>query len=129
MTAATAGERHRSRLKAELEEAIRRERRAVLILNTRSRRGAQAYGEAKRLLGESGFTLDASYPVRDASRLREVVAQALDYAVTVCDPREEYADTWNVAGATLTRDMPDDVVVGEASTAESPPPTTMKRWP
>jgi xanthine dehydrogenase accessory factor len=39
------------------------------------------------------------------------MAQALDYHVTVCDPREEYADTWDVAGAQLTRDMPDDVVI------------------
>jgi xanthine dehydrogenase accessory factor len=40
------------------------------------------------------------------------MAQALDYRVTVCDPREEYADAWDVAGAELTRDMPDDVVIG-----------------
>lgn len=40
------------------------------------------------------------------------MAQALDYSVTVCDPREEYADTWNVEGSILTRDMPDDVVLG-----------------
>ncbi|HET7159876.1 MAG TPA: XdhC family protein [Burkholderiales bacterium] len=39
------------------------------------------------------------------------MAQALDYHVTVCDPREEYADTWDVPGARLTRDMPDDVVL------------------
>ena len=39
------------------------------------------------------------------------MGQALDYHVTVCDPREEYADTWDVPGAQLTRDMPDDVVI------------------
>ncbi len=39
------------------------------------------------------------------------MAQGLDYHVTVCDPREEYADTWDVTGAQLTRDMPDDVVL------------------
>jgi len=39
------------------------------------------------------------------------MAQALDYSITVCDPREEYADTWNVEGAILDRGMPDDVVV------------------
>ncbi len=32
------------------------------------------------------------------------------FAVTVCDPREEYRGAWSVAGVTLTRDMPDDVV-------------------
>jgi xanthine dehydrogenase accessory factor len=40
------------------------------------------------------------------------MAQALDYHVTVCDPRQEYADSWDVPGTTLTRDMPDDVVIG-----------------
>lgn len=40
------------------------------------------------------------------------MAIALDFAVTVCDPREEYADEWNEPGTTLTRDMPDDVVMG-----------------
>jgi len=39
------------------------------------------------------------------------MAQALDYHVTICDPREEYADELNLPGAVLTRNMPDDVVV------------------
>jgi xanthine dehydrogenase accessory factor len=39
------------------------------------------------------------------------MAQGLDYQVTVCDPREEYADTWDVPGVELTREMPDDVVI------------------
>jgi xanthine dehydrogenase accessory factor len=39
------------------------------------------------------------------------MAQALDYSITVCDPREEYADTWSVEGSTLDRGMPDDVVI------------------
>ncbi len=38
------------------------------------------------------------------------MAQFNGFAVTVCDPREEYAGAWGVAGATLTREMPDDVV-------------------
>jgi xanthine dehydrogenase accessory factor len=40
------------------------------------------------------------------------MAQALDYHVTVCDPRQEYAESWDVPGAPLTREMPDDVVIG-----------------
>ena len=32
------------------------------------------------------------------------------FAVTVCDPREEYRGAWSVAGAKLLADMPDDVV-------------------
>jgi xanthine dehydrogenase accessory factor len=39
------------------------------------------------------------------------MAQALDYSVTVCDPREEYAETWNVEGSLLDRGMPDDVAL------------------
>ncbi len=39
------------------------------------------------------------------------IAVGLDYQVTVCDPREEYTDTWDVAGVTLVRTMPDDTAV------------------
>jgi xanthine dehydrogenase accessory factor len=38
------------------------------------------------------------------------MALALDYGVTICDPRAEYADGFDIPGTTLTRDMPDDVV-------------------
>ncbi|MEP6944010.1 MAG: XdhC family protein [Betaproteobacteria bacterium] len=39
------------------------------------------------------------------------IAVGLDYQVTVCDPRQEYSDTWDVPGVTLVRSMPDDTVV------------------
>ena len=45
------------------------------------------------------------------SRYLAQMAQALDYQVTVCDPREEYAEGWDLPGATLDRRMPDDVVL------------------
>ncbi len=32
------------------------------------------------------------------------------FAVTVCDPREEYSGAWRVPGVAITREMPDDVV-------------------
>ena len=38
------------------------------------------------------------------------IAQGLDYQVTVCDPREEYAEGWEIAGVELKRGMPDEVV-------------------
>jgi xanthine dehydrogenase accessory factor len=38
------------------------------------------------------------------------MAVGLDYHVCVCDPRDEYADTWEVPEVKLVRDMPDDVV-------------------
>jgi xanthine dehydrogenase accessory factor len=33
------------------------------------------------------------------------------FAVTVCDPREEYRGAWSVVGAKVVSDMPDDVVL------------------
>ena len=38
------------------------------------------------------------------------MGQALDYNIIVCDPREEYTDTWDVPGVEMKRGMPDDVV-------------------
>ena len=45
------------------------------------------------------------------SRVLAPIAQALDFEVICCDPREEYFKTWDTAGSTFTRDMPDEVVV------------------
>ena len=45
------------------------------------------------------------------SRFLAQFAQALDYQVTVCDPREEYADEWRVEGVNLVRSYPDDAVL------------------
>jgi xanthine dehydrogenase accessory factor len=39
------------------------------------------------------------------------MAQALDYQVIVCDPREEMRHTWDVPDTTLTSEMPDDAVL------------------
>lgn len=33
------------------------------------------------------------------------------FSVTVCDPRNEYSGAWSVSGVTLTKEMPDDVVL------------------
>lgn len=44
------------------------------------------------------------------SRFVAQIAQGMDYAVTVCDPREEYQQSWVVAGVELATGMPDDVV-------------------
>jgi len=45
------------------------------------------------------------------SRYLAMMAQALDYNVTVCDPREEYEQGWDLPGVPVNRGMPDDVVV------------------
>jgi xanthine dehydrogenase accessory factor len=40
------------------------------------------------------------------------MAVMLDYRVTVCEPREEHAESWRVMeGVTLSRTMPDDLVL------------------
>ena len=38
------------------------------------------------------------------------MARMLDYHVLVIDPREEYANSWNLPGVELDRRMPDDVI-------------------
>jgi xanthine dehydrogenase accessory factor len=45
------------------------------------------------------------------ARFLAEMALALDYRVQVCDPRQEYRDTWNVPGSTLLDGMPDDAVL------------------
>ncbi len=38
------------------------------------------------------------------------IAVGLGFQVTVCDPREEYTETWDIPGVTKVRTMPDDTV-------------------
>lgn len=38
------------------------------------------------------------------------MAQFSGFAVTVCDPREEYRGSWSVPGVRLSQDMPDDIM-------------------
>ena len=45
------------------------------------------------------------------SRFLAQIASAMDYHVTVCDPREEYRAGWQVDGVQLVHDMPDDIVL------------------
>lgn len=46
-----------------------------------------------------------------ASQYLAQMALALDYQVIVCDPREEYRETWSVANTRLVTSMPDDAVL------------------
>ena len=45
------------------------------------------------------------------SRFLAQIAVGMDYAVTVCDPREEYRDGWSVEGVNVVHAMPDDLVM------------------
>lgn len=46
------------------------------------------------------------------SRFLASIALGLEFEVTICDPRTEYTDLWQMAGVRLVQDMPDDVVLG-----------------
>jgi YegS/Rv2252/BmrU family lipid kinase len=50
---------------------------AVLIVNTQSRRGERLYAKAKHAMVRRGIGIAESYPVRDASRIPAVVAEAV----------------------------------------------------
>lgn len=54
--------------KAQALARIRQERRAVLVVNTRSRRGARNYGRTRRLLTEHGFTITSAHRVTEPAR-------------------------------------------------------------
>lgn len=45
------------------------------------------------------------------SRYLAQMAQALDYEIIVCDPREEYSPGWDVPGTQLLTTMPDDTLL------------------
>jgi xanthine dehydrogenase accessory factor len=53
------------------------------------------------------------------SRFLAQVATAMDYRVTVCDPREEYRSGWSVDGVELVHMMPDDLVIDAKLDARS----------
>jgi xanthine dehydrogenase accessory factor len=45
------------------------------------------------------------------SRVLAQMAQALDFEVICCDPREEYHLTWDILGTVFSKAMPDDLVL------------------
>jgi xanthine dehydrogenase accessory factor len=53
------------------------------------------------------------------SRFLAQVATAMDYRVTVCDPREEYRAGWHLPGVELVHVMPDDLVIDARLDARS----------
>ena len=78
-------EQPRVRGKSELRRDIRARRRAVLIVNVRSRRGARNFRTAKRLLARAGFTVSSAHavmrPGRLADRIRNVLSRRPDLVV------------------------------------------------
>jgi diacylglycerol kinase (ATP) len=66
------------RTKSDLQAAIRQRRRAVLVVNARSRRGARLYQAASRELEAAGFELLGSFAVRRPGQLEASMIAALD---------------------------------------------------
>ncbi len=75
--------------------------------------------EAVDGLGFDGKTLTTIHGPRyrmlviGASQLSKYLAQiavGLGYQVTICDPRDEYTETWDIPGVAVVRTMPDDTV-------------------
>jgi YegS/Rv2252/BmrU family lipid kinase len=59
--------------KERLLAEIRSRRRAALVVNTHSRRGQKLYSTAKAALERHGIRLDAAFPVKDPSRLPQII--------------------------------------------------------
>jgi diacylglycerol kinase (ATP) len=68
----------RLKIKRSLEQRAKRERTAVLIVNTHSRQGEKFFFAAMDELTRCGIWITASYPVRDPARLRECVEEAIN---------------------------------------------------
>ncbi|MBE1492242.1 diacylglycerol/lipid kinase family protein [Plantactinospora soyae] len=66
------------RTKQELGEAIRRQRRAALVVNARSRRGRRLYAGVRSRLAAAGFTLLGTYPVDRPGELEVSLAAAAE---------------------------------------------------
>jgi xanthine dehydrogenase accessory factor len=104
----------------ELLEAVQRGRLIARTLDLERARVTLAPALASDGLAFDGETLVTVHGPRyrmlviGAGQLSKYLAQiavGLDYQVTVCDPRVEYTDTWDIPGVTLVKTMPDDTVV------------------
>jgi xanthine dehydrogenase accessory factor len=104
---------------AELLEKISKQQLVLRRLDMASGRSTLESGRWQDVLEFDGKVLNAVHGPRwrlvliGAGQLTHYLAEMahmLDYHVTVVDPREEYANGWDVAGVPLDRGMPDDVV-------------------
>jgi xanthine dehydrogenase accessory factor len=104
----------------ELLDAIEQGKLVARKLDLDSAAVSLATANAADALAFDGRTLTTVHGPRyrmlviGAGQLSKYLAQiavGLDYQVTVCDPREEYTETWDVHGITLVKTMPDDTVI------------------
>ena len=106
-----------------LDELLARVERRELVarrLDMKTGRVTLAPAKSTDILAFDGATLATVHGPRwrlliigagQLSTFLAQMAQGLDYQVTICDPREEYAEGWNVPGVELKRGMPDDTVI------------------
>jgi len=99
--------------------AIERHELVARILDLESGKARLEAGRWSDTLEFDGKTLKTVHGPRwrllligagQLSRYLAQMAQALDYHVAVCDPREEYSAAWDLPGVTIDRGYPDDVV-------------------
>ncbi|HWQ62905.1 MAG TPA: YegS/Rv2252/BmrU family lipid kinase [Methanospirillum sp.] len=64
--------------KRELELIIRSEKKAVLIVNTHSRKGEKLFFRAMDLLNQKGIDVIESYPVRKPERMKQIVQDSIN---------------------------------------------------
>jgi xanthine dehydrogenase accessory factor len=103
----------------ELLETISRQQLVRRRLEMDSGRVSMQAGSWQDLLEFDGKVLTTVHGPRwrliligagQLTRYLAEMARMLDYHVQVIDPREEYAAGWDLAGVTLDRGMPDDVL-------------------
>lgn len=70
----------RVRTKQELTEAIRRDRRAILVVNAHSRRGRVLYDQSRARLAQAGFDRLEAHPVDQPGELERVLTEAIGKA-------------------------------------------------
>jgi xanthine dehydrogenase accessory factor len=103
----------------ELLETVARQQLVKRRLEMASGRVSMQPGSADDVLEFDGNVLTTVHGPRwrlfligagQLTRYLAEMARMLDYQVAVVDPREEYANGWDLQGAALDRGMPDDVI-------------------
>ncbi|MGD8416631.1 MAG: XdhC family protein, partial [Pseudomonadales bacterium] len=113
LTRALAERRHVSRtvdLRKQLKVTVDADGYAPLEWDDVNQRLTHTYGPRQHL-----FIIGAGM----VSQYVAIMAQYLDYAVTVCDPRQQMLDDFPVEGVHRVCDMPDDAVRAMASDPSS----------
>jgi xanthine dehydrogenase accessory factor len=104
---------------AELLDRVTHQQLVKRNLDMESGRATLQPGRWQDVLEFDGRTLSSVHGPRwrlvligggQLTRYLAEMARMLDYHVVVVDPREEYANTWDLASVPINRGMPDDVV-------------------